>query len=166
MVAFCKDVDVEARLERQLTTGEAEYIDGKIAEAQALVVGYMGCGETPYATVADVPATVTIVTSRIVARVIEQKADTTAGTFGADQISNNVGPFGRQVSFSQGSRTNAPWLTKADREALNPYACSSKAFAVDTVGSGVTHADTCAINLGAGYCDCGAEYAGFPIFGS
>jgi len=39
------------------------------------------------------------------------------------------------------------------------------AFDIDTVSTDVTHSVTCSVNFGATYCDCGAEYAGFPIFG-
>ena len=39
------------------------------------------------------------------------------------------------------------------------------AFNVDTLSTTVAHADWCAINFGANYCDCGAILAGYPIFG-
>jgi hypothetical protein len=39
------------------------------------------------------------------------------------------------------------------------------AFAVDTVGTSIVHADWCSINFGANYCDCGAVLAGYAIFG-
>ena len=39
------------------------------------------------------------------------------------------------------------------------------AFNVDTVSTAVQHADWCATNFGANYCDCGAILAGYPIFG-
>lgn len=166
MVAFCADTDVEARLERSLTTTEAEYIDGKIEEAQVLVVGYLGCGDNPYPTADDVPAAVRIVTSRMVARVIEQSS-VAPTDFGATQVGTTTGPFSKQITFQSGSRMGAPWTTKADREALDPYRCDSKAYAVDTVPGAVhVHADTCALVFGATYCDCGAVIAGVPIYGS
>lgn len=39
------------------------------------------------------------------------------------------------------------------------------AFSIDTVNTGIWHAEWCAINFGANYCDCGAVLAGYPIFG-
>lgn len=39
------------------------------------------------------------------------------------------------------------------------------AFDVSTVGYGTVHADWCSINFGATYCSCGADIAGYPIFG-
>lgn len=47
-------------------------------------------------------------------------------------------------------------LCKADPEG---------AWSYDAAGTGTVHAQACAINLGAGYCDCGADIAGFPLFG-
>lgn len=39
------------------------------------------------------------------------------------------------------------------------------AFVLDTAGTGTPHADWCSLNFRANYCDCGAVYAGYPIFG-
>lgn len=39
------------------------------------------------------------------------------------------------------------------------------AFVLDMAGTGDTHAAWCSLNFGANYCDCGAVYAGYPIFG-
>jgi len=43
----------------------------------------------------------------------------------------------------------------------------SGAFAVDLAGSAlaVRHAPTCSIYFGATYCSCGADIAGFPLYG-
>ena len=38
------------------------------------------------------------------------------------------------------------------------------AFSVDTVGSGSLHAPWCSLTLGALYCSCGVDIAGYPIF--
>jgi hypothetical protein len=43
---------------------------------------------------------------------------------------------------------------------------SGKVFAVDTVRFGGVHAATCSVNFGASYCSCGADIAGFPLFGN
>jgi len=41
----------------------------------------------------------------------------------------------------------------------------SGAFSIDAVGpSNATHLPWCAINFGAGFCSCGADLAGYPIF--
>jgi hypothetical protein len=44
---------------------------------------------------------------------------------------------------------------------------AGNAFSVDTVNTNPLqlHAETCALVFGANYCDCGAIYAGYPIFG-
>lgn len=45
-------------------------------------------------------------------------------------------------------------------------AANRDAFSVDTVPLtfGIEHADSCSLNFGANYCDCGANIAGYPIF--
>jgi hypothetical protein len=44
---------------------------------------------------------------------------------------------------------------------------AGKAFAIDTVRTSFLdqHAEWCALAFGADYCDCGANLAGYPIFG-
>lgn len=42
---------------------------------------------------------------------------------------------------------------------------TSGAWAVDTIGTSTTHAAACSLNFGATYCSCGADIAGFPLFG-
>ena len=109
MTAFAVQTDVEDRLRRVLTTEESTYIDAQIAEAQALVVGYVG---TDFSTLAAIPGAVTIVTSRMVTRVLE------AGAGGSTQ-QQAAGPF--STSFVSGSTSGNPWLTAADKIALKPY---------------------------------------------
>jgi hypothetical protein len=51
-------------------------------------------------------------------------------------------------------------------ERLCQESQSGAAFSIDTVPYELElHAESCALRLGADYCDCGANYAGFPIFG-
>lgn len=38
------------------------------------------------------------------------------------------------------------------------------AFSIDTVASGAVHLPWCSAMLGAGYCSCGVDIAGYPIF--
>ncbi|HET8556188.1 MAG TPA: hypothetical protein VFL58_02640 [Gaiellaceae bacterium] len=40
-----------------------------------------------------------------------------------------------------------------------------QAFAIDTLSAGSTHAPWCSLAFGANYCDCGADIAGFPLYG-
>jgi len=130
MTKFCTQTDVEQRLRRELTEAESDYLDGMIEEAQLLVLSYLGHRTTPYTT-GQVPQAIRVVTSRMVARVI-QEADTAPEYFGASQIGETAGPFSQQVTFQTGSRLGSPWLAKADRETLNPYRHSGKAFSIDT----------------------------------
>lgn len=44
---------------------------------------------------------------------------------------------------------------------------NSGAWSYDTVATGLVHADSCAVNFGAQYCDCGAYLTGSgPLWGS
>ena len=50
-------------------------------------------------------------------------------------------------------------------QLLGLTAPAGGAFTIDTVGTGVYHADTCTLVLGGNYCSCGAVIAGFPLWG-
>lgn len=172
MVVFCVQEDVENRLRRELTTDEVEWLAGMIEEAQALVVSYLGCPADKFDTA--VPDALTLVTSRMVARVIQEEATIDPDMFGATQASMTAGPYTQQATFTTGSRTGAPWLTKVDKGILDAHRCSGKAFAIDTAPRrGTIHAEGCsAINYQglpseywAAYCTCGADIAGVPLYG-
>ena len=116
--------DVEARLARPLTTAEAVRVDGLLPEASALVVGYLGCDPTDPAADPTVPAAVTLVVSRMVARVLDREA--TAGeALGAESVTETAGPFGRTLNFGAGaaSSVGGPWLAATDKITLKPYRC-------------------------------------------
>lgn len=171
MVVFATDEDVVKRLRRPLTNVEEEYLGGLIEEAQLLVAAYLGCGDDKYPTPEDVPDAVRVVTSRMVARVL-QESEVEPAYFGATHIGTSTGPFSEQVTFQAGSRLGSPWLAKSDRETLDPYRCTGKAFSIDTApGGGVTHSAVCSANHYRGashwyaYCTCGADIAGHPIYG-
>lgn len=166
---FCTQADVEKRLRRPLVEDEVEYLDGMIEEAEALVLSYLGCPPEKYAVV--VPSALTLVTSRMVARVLNEGDVVDSDTYGATQAGITAGPYSQQVTFASGSRTGAPWLTKVDKGLLDSFRCSGKAFAIDTAPrGGSVHDPTCSsINYAPGYwyayCTCGADIAGFPIYG-
>ena len=170
MVVFCAKTDVEKRLRRTLTADETTWLPGMIEEAQALVASYLACPSDRFDD--GVPDAVVLVTSRMVARVIQEGDTVDPELFGAVQVGATAGPFSQQATFQAGARTGAPWLTKADKSVLDPYRCSGKAFSIDTAPRGGTiHAEACsAINyIGAphwqAYCTCGAYLAGVPTSG-
>lgn len=41
---------------------------------------------------------------------------------------------------------------------------SQQAFSIDTIGESAAHLDWCSLMLGADYCSCGVDIAGYPIF--
>lgn len=47
---------------------------------------------------------------------------------------------------------------------LSPSDTTGKAFSIRPFGSTAVHQPWCAINLGATYCSCGADLAGYPIY--
>lgn len=156
--------DVEARLGRDLTTTEEAKADpGLIEEASVKVLAYLGRSEDFYATV-EIPATVKIVASRMVARCLEQSG---AGIVpGVQQAGQTAGIFSQQTTFIAGSSNGSPWLTRADMADLDNVTGANKAFAVDTAPSNLElHADTCALRFGGTYCSCGVDIAGYPIYG-
>lgn len=160
--------DVEARLGRPLTPAEAGRVDGLIDEASALVIGYLGCDPSDPG---PVPPAVTIVTSRMVARTLQQ-AEAQTPVSGEQAVTNTVGPFSQTRQFVAGTTGGQPWLSAADKVALRPYRCDTRAFSVDTApGASPIHADICSANRyrqapywNAGRCTCGADIAGHPIY--
>lgn len=130
MVILCDQTDVEARLKRTLTTEEVEYLGGMIEEAQDLVLSFLNCPPGKFESGA--PDAVRRITSRLVARVIQEGTDVPSQDFGATQVGMTAGPFSRQATFSAGARTGAPWLTKVDKDVLAQYRCAG-AFSVDLI---------------------------------
>lgn len=87
-----------------------------------------------------------------------------AGGGELDGVSTNniqTGPFGQTLSYS--NPMGNLYLTKAEKARLH---VAGKAFSIDTAPSfgGGFHADICSLCFGAGYCSCGADIAGFPLY--
>lgn len=106
--------DVEARLRRDLETEEVNFLPGIVDEASVLIEGYLG---VCYAEGADVPDAVTLVTSRVAARILT----TSATPSQTDSLTRGMGPFSATQQFVADSTSGGPWLTKTDRIALAPY---------------------------------------------
>ena len=79
--------------------------------------------------------------------------------------SQQAGPFGQTIDTRQRTGFN-PWPSEIERlQAICATGGKSGAFSVDTAPSlSGMHADWCSLNLGATYCSCGADIAGYPIF--
>lgn len=131
MVAFAEAADVEARLRRDLTDVEAEFIDAMILEAQVLVEACLGCAPNKYPSLNDVPTGIRIVTSGMVSRAIKQDEQGNTA-IGVQQASQTAGPFVQQQSYTQGANTGGPWLSGNDKVALRPYMCRGRAFTLET----------------------------------
>lgn len=99
---LASQADVEARLGRALTGAETPRLNGLLEEASIIVEGYLGVVYT-----GDVPAAVSIVVSRMVARAL-----TTSIPDGV--TSEGAGPY--QRGYSEGAASL--WLSKNDKIAL------------------------------------------------
>lgn len=82
---------------------------------------------------------------------------------GMRQTSTTTGPFTNSATYG-GDEPGTMYMTDKERDDLSGVS-QSGAFSVDTVGSTTIHADTCALNFGATYCSCGADIAGYPLYG-
>ena len=137
MTPLASSADVVTRLGRALTTSETTKVPGLLEEASVKVLAHLGKGESYYDALAvpvrTIPATVTIVTSRMVARVLEQA---TSGVVpGTQQTGVTTGPFSNQTTFVAGSSNGSPWLTRSDRADLNNAIGANKVFAVDRLAT-------------------------------
>lgn len=101
--------DVEKRLGRDLDGDELAVVEGLLEEAEVLVEGYLGRIPEP------VPRRVSVVASRMVARVLEQPD---AEAFYAESVQHSAGPFSETKRYSTGASGGSPWLTAADKQAL------------------------------------------------
>lgn len=104
--------DVADRLGRDLTQDEIERIDGLLAEAGALVTGYLGHTPDP------VPDQVVLVVSRMAARVL-QSPGVESGS--AESVSYTAGPFSQSFTLASGASGGSPWLTISDKVILKPF---------------------------------------------
>lgn len=118
--------DVVTRLGRPLTTQEQTRADpGLLEEASVLVLAYLnqdeGLDEWPVTDpVTPVPSAVVIVTSRMVARVLDQDAAVTRPV-GAESVTQAMGPFSESYNFGAGSTSGSPWLTLNDKVQLKRH---------------------------------------------
>lgn len=101
--------DVEKRLGRDLNDDELAVVEGLLEEAEVLVEGYLGRIPEP------VPRRVSVVASRMVARVLEQPD---AEAFYAESVQHSAGPFSETKRYSTGASGGSPWLTAADKQSL------------------------------------------------
>jgi hypothetical protein len=78
------------------------------------------------------------------------------------QTQETVGPFSRGGTYV--NPTGDLYLTKAEKQMLG---CGGQqAFTVPMRSESATaHAPTCSLYFGATYCSCGADIAGFPLYG-
>jgi hypothetical protein len=83
-----------------------------------VVIAYLGGLPDPDDEWAE--RTAAVVTSRMVARVIQQ-AESASNLVGVDSVNEQYGPFAHQVTFPKGTTSGGPWLTAVDKTALDPY---------------------------------------------
>jgi hypothetical protein len=103
-MSLATQADVEARLGRDLTSDEDDRLEGLLAEASAIVEGYLG---VTYGDDDEVPAVVAVVVSKLVARaftasVVEGPASLQAGPFSVTYRDNT-----------------SLWLSKSDKLMLS-----------------------------------------------
>lgn len=79
--------------------------------------------------------------------------------------SQTAGPFSETIDTTV-SRKGMFWPSEiTNLQSICSDGQSKKVFSIDTVSFNGIHADWCSINFGAAYCSCGADIAGFPLWG-
>lgn len=121
--------DVEQRLRRSLTASELPYVLDLIDEAEVLALGHLGIALAPD----PVPHALTVVVSRMVARVLAQAP---ASQTGATTVQTTTGPFTQGLTFQPGTTTGGPWLAAADRVALRALRSPVASLAVASSQTG------------------------------
>lgn len=121
-MALATVLDVVARLERDLTTEESAKASGLLEEASDLVDAFLGWeGVVPEV----IPGPVVRVTSRMVARMLEQAS---TRPIGGSQVTQTMGPFSESVTFETGAASGSVWMSASDKMTLKRL----------RVGSGMT----------------------------
>ncbi len=123
MAALANQDDVEARLRRDLTEYEIEWLPGVLEEASELVAAY--CGDPDFE---PIPDRVRIVTSRVAARALTGRTDS------ATALTNAAHVFSQTVTLNPDASEGGVWLTKADKLALRRWSRAGRAFSVDISG--------------------------------
>lgn len=114
--------DVQQRMGRPLSDDELDRVPGLIEEASALVEAYIG------QTLDPVPDPVVIVTSRMVARVL----DTDPGIVGLESTQLSAGSFQQTRRFGDSVTSGGPWLRRADKLILRRWVRRGRAGNVAT----------------------------------
>lgn len=77
----------------------------------------------------------------------------------------SAGSFSLEIDSTQ-RRNGLYWPSEIEQLQGMCKGASDGAFSVDTLGSDLTiHGETCSLRFGALYCSCGADIAGFPLWG-
>lgn len=125
MVALASAADVEARLGQPLTSDESGRVPALLDEASASARAYMRCTPDP------VPSDVSLVVSRMVARLLSQPAATEVLPH-TDQYSRTAGAYSASGTFTEGATSGSPWLTKDDKRILRAFGCRGRAVSFGT----------------------------------
>jgi hypothetical protein len=78
--------------------------------------------------------------------------------------SQTIGPFG-QTMDTRVQRRGLFWPSEIEQLQGVCAGESGGAWSIDTFGVSVYHDIACSLNFGATYCSCGADIAGYPIYG-
>lgn len=116
--------DVETLLGRSLTADELPRVAGLLVEASATVRGFLRCTPDP------VPGDVVVVVSRMVARSLAPSVQSMP--VGMSSFSDTAGPFSQNRTFSEGSTSGSPWLTRDDKRILRGYGCRGRVQSFET----------------------------------
>lgn len=79
----------------------------------------------------------------------------------AASIQQTAGPYSQSTTFA--NPTGDLYLTSGERRMLK--GSPQQAFTVSMSSPSTNHAPWCSLDFGALYCSCGADIAGFPIYG-
>jgi hypothetical protein len=145
---------LEQRLGATLDPTEAAQADSLLGYASALVRAYTRATWMVDGLLVDAPDGVSQVVVEMVYRAVSNPQGVTQDT---------TGPF--SVSFGPQAAQRI-YLSAGDKTILGSIG-RGQSFSVDTVPrTGVLHGEACSLRFGANYCDCGADIAGYPLYGT
>lgn len=124
-VVLADESDIKARLQLgesdSLNAAQTKAWPPLAEEATGIVEGFL---RREWLDLATVPKEVRVVVSRMTVRAMSAPAGGSAGApvEGQSSASSTFGPMSYSRGFGQDAVFTSPWLSKADRMALSPYA--------------------------------------------
>lgn len=124
-ITLCNEADIKARLQLgdadSLTADQSKKWPPLAEEATGIVEGFIHRAWGTDPGISSVPQGIRVVTSRMTVRAMGAATSPNTPVEGQEAASSTFGPMSYNNRFGTDAVFTSPWLSKADRLALQPY---------------------------------------------